>query len=255
MAVIQPQGRQGADAEVGQQLLLGLLRAEKRSRAGRTKGPDGFFKGRRIVGNDFAGRDAGQRAGQFLFAALDHPGEHFSGGDVAPAEARLFPIQADGQKKIVLLFADVGGVRHRARGDDADDVPVHQALGRLRVLQLLADRDLVALFNQPVHIDVHRVIGNAGHGRALGQTAVLPRQRQLQLPAGGDGVVKKGLVKIPDPEKQQGFRMVFFDAHVLLHHRGECRHYGYCLSVTIMNIRCSPRSCRCSPGEYRGRSD
>ena len=82
-----------------------------------------------------------------------------AGGDVAHAEARAGVVQIQPRAEVGASLLQAGRVNDRAGGHHPDDVPVHQALGRGRVLGLLADGHLVALGNKPGNIGVRGLIG------------------------------------------------------------------------------------------------
>src|SRR5439155_22070702 len=53
----------------------------------------------------------------------------------------------------------------RARGDDVDDLAADEALGRGRVLDLVADGDAVPGLHELADVDVEGVVGKPGHRR------------------------------------------------------------------------------------------
>ena len=128
-----------------------------------------------------------------------------AGGDVAEAHAGAGGVPVDGADVVVAPLLQHGGGHHRAGGDDADDVPIHQALGGGRILHLLADSHLVPLGDQPGNIGVGGVVGHPAHGGALIlRLAPVPAgQGQLQLPGRQLGVLVEHLVKITQPEKNR----------------------------------------------------
>src|SRR2546425_3353355 len=86
-----------------------------------------------------------------------------------------------------------------------------------RSLDLFADRDAVALRNQPA-----QVLGRRFHGNArqwdFGRAAVVAgRQRQPQLARRELGVVLEHFVEVPHPEEQDGLGVAGFDVAILLH--------------------------------------
>ena len=118
-----------------------------------------------------------------------------------------------------------GGV-HGAGGDDADDVPLHQALGQGGVLHLLADGDLVALGDKAGDVAVAGVVGDAAH-RDLVLLVLAPvagGEGQVQLPAGQLGILVEHLVEVAQAEKEDGILILLLDLLILAHHRGELWH-------------------------------
>ena len=151
-----------------------------------------------------------------------------AGGNVAHAEARAGVVQIQPRAEVGPSLLQAGGVYDGAGGHHPDNVPVHQALGRGGVLGLLADGHLVALGNKPGNIGVGGVIGNAAHGHLFLKGLVLVLvpggQGQVQLLGRLPGVVAEHLVKIPQPEKQDGVLILLLDLQILFHHGGQLRH-------------------------------
>ena len=148
----------------------------------------------------------------------------FARGNVGKGQSRLAAIHADGEQIAVAAILEHGLLDHRARRHHADDVPLDQALGRRRVLHLLTDGDLVALFDQAVDIRLGAVERHAAHRRALLHAAAFPRQRQLQLPGNELGVLKEHLIEIAKPEEQDHARIPVLHVQILAHHGGHLRH-------------------------------
>ena len=70
---------------------------------------------------------------------------------------------AIGQQKRRLAGLEVAGVEQRARREHPDDLALHEPLRPARVLYLLADRDAVALADEPRQVCIEGVIGEATH--------------------------------------------------------------------------------------------
>ena len=118
--------------------------------------------------------------------------------------------QGDGNRRvaradaadIVVLLRGYGVFQgNRPRRDDLDDLALDDALDRLRILHLLADRHFVALVDQPLNIGVGRVEGHAAHGNPLLISDAPSGQRQIQFPRCRQSVVIKHFIKIAKPEK------------------------------------------------------
>ena len=144
-------------------------------------------------------------------------------GDVGKADADLAVAEADGRKVIVLLFGEQVGLDHRSRRHHADDLPLDEVLCGRRIFHLLANGDLVALFDQLADIYVRRVVRHAAHGRTFRFAAVPSGQRELQYAGRSDGVVKKHFVKIAEAIKEQIILILLLDRKILLHHRCHLR--------------------------------
>ena len=180
-----------------------------------------------IVGNDLPGADALNLIHQLLFRVLHHMGHKLAGAHVRPCQRGSLAEEGDTEHIAVVFLVQHGGIHHRAGGDDADHVPLHQSLAQGRVSKLLADGHLVALFDQPGDISAGGVVGNAAHGRTFAQAATFARQHQFQLFGHQLGVLKKHLVKIAQPEKQDTVLMLLLDVQILLHHRGHAASHGF----------------------------
>ena len=167
-------------------------------------------------------------------------GVGLAGGDVAEGEARAFIVHADGADVVGPPPLQHGGV-HGAGGDDADDVPLHQALGGGGVLGLLADGHLVALGDEPGDVPVAGVVGHAAHGGALVlRLGPVPGgEGQVQLPACEEGVVAEHLVEVPQAEKEDGVLVLFLDLVVLLHHGGHVGHVRSSFSIYVGGAPCT----------------
>ena len=151
--------------------------------------------------------------------------------------------QGDGNRRvaradaadIVVLLRGYGVFQgNRPRRDDLDDLALDDALDRLRILHLLADRHFVALVDQPLDIGVGRVEGHAAHGNPLLISDAPSGQRQIQFPRCRQSVVVKHFIKIAKPEKQYLIRTLSLDLQILLKHRSQL----YCISqraASLMN--------------------
>ena len=179
-----------------------------------------------------------------------------AGGQVAKRRACRILIQIDAAQIIAGLILQAGRVDHGARRHHPDDVPFDQALGLGRILHLLADGHLVSLGHQPGNVGVAGVIGHAAHGhlvlRGLVGVLVPAGQGQVQLFGGQAGIVGEHLVEVPQPEKQDGVRIVPLDLQILLHHGGQFRH-GF-TSLSFSYGVALPPSTAISVPPWRGRS-
>ena len=77
----------------------------------------------------------------------------------------------------------------------------------LRVLHLVAHRDLEALAQQTLQVAAGGVVRHAAHGHGL--RFVARGERQLQLARGDDGVLVEELVEVAHAEEEQGVGMSF----------------------------------------------
>jgi hypothetical protein len=101
-------------------------------------------------------------------------GEHETPArDVRPGEPEAALAARERQHEVVAPLLEQRLVAQRARGDDARDAALDQALGLRRVADLLADRDRLAQPRQPRQIPLERVVGHARH--RIGSPAEEPR--------------------------------------------------------------------------------
>ena len=158
--------------------------------------------------------------------AVELRGIDRAGGDIAEAEPPAATFGKETGKIVVTPLFQHGALRHRAGGDDAGDIPAHQALGRGRVFRLFADGDFIALGDEPGDIAFGRVERHAAHRRLL-RFCLAPvpgRQGQLQLLGGEFGVLAEHLIKITQPEEQDAILVLRLDLHILFHHGGKLCH-------------------------------
>ena len=148
-------------------------------------------------------------------------------GNIGHCQRHACRIGVNSADIIVFPFLKLGIVCDGSGRDDAHHIPFHQSDGILRILHLLTDHHFIALVHQLSDIAVGRMVGHTAHGRPLFQAAVSSGQGQLQLFGCLFGIVKKHLVKIAEPVKNQSVRILFFHFKILLHHGGKC-HNSVC---------------------------
>ena len=142
-----------------------------------------------------------------------------AGGKIDPGQTAAevgVPIQ--GSQKIVPLGVEVDILHHGARGQHPGHFAFDQPLGLLRVLDLIAQRHLVALVQQLAKIFVDGVMRHPAHGHGILRTGVAAGERDLKLPGSDLGVFEKKLEKISHAEEHEGARILSLDPQVLLHH-------------------------------------
>ena len=136
----------------------------------------------------------------------------------------------DAADVIILIFVQHAAFRHGAGGDDAGNIPLHQALGGGVVFHLFTDGDLVAFLHQPGDIGVHTVEGDAAHGGLflLGLAPVPGGEGQVQLPGRQESVLIEHFIEIPQAEEKNTVLVLLFHCPVLPLHGGEvcggCSH-------------------------------
>ena len=178
------------------------------------------------IENDLGRRKTGQLIDQlfpivFLFqlARLD-----LTGGNIGKTDAKTVFFAKNAGNIVVASFIEHTGFYNCAGRNDTDNIPLDKSFSQSRIFHLLADRNFVAFFDQPLNICFAAVIRDAAHGSALFQAAVTTGQGQLQLFRRQFCIIEKHLVKIAQTEKEDLVGMLFLDGHVLFHHRGQFCH-------------------------------
>ncbi len=126
-----------------------------------------------------------------------------------------------GGEEIVLLRLELAGVEDAARRQDLRDLAPHD-LARLRRLHLVADGHAPAGLEQLRDVALGGVVGHAAHRRALALG-----QGQVEQPRALLRVGEEHLVKVAQPEKQEGVGRHFaLEPMILLHHGREGVGHG-----------------------------
>ena len=170
----------------------------------------------------------GQQVGGLAGGARSaEPGQaEVAGGQVDPGHAPARPVGFQGAQGIGLAGFQLAAVGDRAGSHHPHHVTLHQAFDLGRVLQLLADGDLVARLGQPGNVAVHRMEGDTAHGR-LGRGALAPGgEGDLQGAGRLQGIVVKHLIEVAHPEHQDGILMPRLYVVVLLKHGRRAGHGG-----------------------------
>ena len=180
--------------------------------------------------------------------ALERRDAEFARRDIAECRRALARFVVHRAQVVALALLEHRSVRHRAGCDYPYNVALDKALGRRRVLYLLADGDLVALGDQPRYIRLAAVIRNAAHRRALlgvGDRPVARGQRKVKLTRGNARVLVEHLVKIPEAEKQQTVAVLRLDLLILHFHRCKlCHFFNSALAHSLYVYCVNPvRSC------------
>jgi hypothetical protein len=100
--------------------------------------------------------------------------------------------------------------RHRA---------LHDSLGILRILDLIAHRNAKPLLDQASQVHLDLMVRNPRHGDTLGAS----RQRQAQGLVNRHRVIVERLVEISDAEQQDAIRVLPLKAGELAHRRSIAR--------------------------------
>ena len=161
--------------------------------------------------------DARHEIGRFGPRQLEQA--DLAGRCVGEAQARDLGLRPHGREKVVGRGVEelVGG--DRAWRQDLRHAALDQALRARRVLELVADRDLVSEAQQPRDVGVALMPGHAAHRDRLGILPVARGEGETEELGSPDGVLEEHLVEVAQPEEQERVRMLGLDARVLLHER------------------------------------
>ena len=146
------------------------------------------------------------------------------GAQVHPGQADGLAVEQERGEVVVVLALEQRVLGHGAGRDHARHVAVHQPLGLARVLDLVAEGDLVSGLDEALDVGVHGMVRHAGHRDGLFALAARG-QRQAEQPRGEHRVVVEHLVEIPEAEEQERAGILRLDLLVLPHHGG-LRHEG-----------------------------
>ncbi len=186
------------------------------------------------VGDDDLGglepRDLGGKPHAVAFGDAE-----LAGRDIDPAErkARVGVVGRNagahhGEEIVVAPRVEQRVLGQGAGGDEADDVPPHDALaaallGLGRVFELFADRDAMTLRDQAVQIFVGAVHRHAAHRDVLAEVLAALGQHDAERTARDLGILEEQLVEVAHPVEQQAARIGGLDLEVLLHDRRDGR--------------------------------
>ena len=203
---------------------------------------DSFRLGRALVHDKLARREAAKLVEHMAqVIALERRDAELARRDIAERRRALARFVVHRAQVVALALLEHRSVRHRAGCDYPYNIALYKALGRCRVLYLLADGDLVALGDQPRYIRLAAVIRNAAHRRALlgvGDRPVARGQRKVKLTRGNARVLVEHLVKIPEAEKQQTVAVLRLDLLILHFHRCKLCHFFSSALALLLYIFC-----------------
>lgn len=220
----EAEGREVVEVEEAQQGASGAVGVEQPGRAATGALPlgDGGRPAVLVGDQHFGGLEAGQFGGQRVLVG-DLVGEEATAREVGPGQAVPDLAAHHRHQQRVAAFLQQGFVGHRARGDDADDLALDEALGQRRVADLLAHRHRFAQRDEAGEVTLVGVHRHAGHGDRLAAGLAALRQRDVEQPRRLAGVVVEQLVEVAHAEEQQQVRMLRLGGEELLHQRGVLR--------------------------------
>ena len=168
--------------------------------------------------DDFAGRDRMKQREQTRRAAVCSETE-ISRRDVEPGGMPTLLVPTERGQVVAATGVELRVLQGRARGQDAGQSATHELTGD-GGFQLVADRDLPAGSQEPIHVSRGGVVRKAGHRRL-----VPLRERQPEHLRGDLGVMSEDFVEVAETEEQdRAFREFVAELTVLPLHRGFLLH-------------------------------
>ena len=139
--------------------------------------------------------------------------------DIHPRQRRGLSPQADGTQEVVLFGVQQHVIGQCARRHHPHHVPLDHALGLFRILNLLADGDLVAGLQHLFEVAVHRMIRQPRQRDRVTARLAPTGQHQPQHARDNMRILVERLVKIAHPKKQHRIRVFGLEMVKLLHRR------------------------------------
>jgi hypothetical protein len=207
-------GIEGGRAEVREEALAGVGGVEE---VGIERGEDGVgsaFQGQAAGDEDLGGAEALELGGEVLSGELE--GDELRGGDVHVGEAGAVRLQDGGGEEVVGAAGEEVRLQDGAGGDDADDVPLQDALGGAGVAELLADGDAVALGQEAGEVGLQGDGGDAGEGDAVALAELFGGEGDVQVSGEDEGVVAEGLIEVAEAKEEEAVGELGLEALVLL---------------------------------------
>ena len=165
-------------------------------------------------------------------------------GNVCPHKAASALVKDNGTKVVVVFGCQIDILGEGAGRDDAGYLALENALGRLRVPDLLADGNGIALVNKLPGVAFHGMPGHAAHGDGGCGLLVAGGKRQLQFPGADFGIVKKQFVKVAHAVEEQVVLVFFLDFQVLLKHGRDAVAFLQIFKICVRRCFC----CGIGPG-------
>jgi hypothetical protein len=178
---------------------------------------------------DLAGGEAGQRCRQHRWQG--RLGKEGAGGDVHPGQAPAVAAGGNRKEEVAAPRVEQAVFGQRARGDDPHHVAPHQALaaappGLGRIFELLADRDLEALADQPVQVKLGIVDRHPAHRDVLARMPAALGERDVQGRGRRNRIFEEQLVEVAHAEEQECVGMGALEYLILRDHRARARRLG-----------------------------
>ena len=254
LVVLDAEAREGGDAVVVGEGFEGLVGPEvpARPRGGGNgeSGAEGLQRVRevarvRLLVEELADARAGEFVEEFARCALAQ-GEDARGELDQGVGRAIVRFEVDAGECVGGVALEQGVVDERAGREDAGDGAIDDALGFLRVLDLVADGDAMALGDEAGEVVLRGVVGDPGHGDALGPLG----ERDAQGLVGDFGVLVEELVEVAHAEEEEAVRVALLEGLVLAHRRGVAllgHRWSIPRRVEASGFRCAGARARKSP--------
>ena len=169
-----------------------------------------------------AGIEGGEQGGYEFLTALGKT--EGAGGNVQEGRSHAVLAEAYSRKIVVLLALEHLVAERDSRSHEFGYASLYELLGEFRVLELVADRDLVAGADESGQIGVYRMMGEARHGQSPLVPVRTLGQHYAQHLAGQQRIIRICLIEIPDPVEQDRLGILGLDFKKLLDKRRVFRH-------------------------------
>ncbi len=182
-----------------------------------------------VCRQQFARPDQRQLRGERVvaFGAGELGSGEIPGGHVETGQPPRLPAGArrrHGRQERRLARLEVTSIREGARRHDARDLAFDDALGLLRVLDLIADGHAVALAHEPREVAVHGVPRQAAHRDRRTVRVLRARgERELEHARRRQRVLVEHLVEVAHPEEDDRVPVLPLGVEVLPHGRRDGR--------------------------------
>ena len=141
----------------------------------------------------------------------------FASGHIGHRHAHVVIILQQQHQIAIMLVLQKLLIQCCAGGNNLNDLALHNALSKARVLHLLANSNAITLLHQFSNITLHTVVGHATHGNIV-PTASALGQRNIQFPGCCQRILKKHFIKVTQTKEEQFILMLLLHSHILLHH-------------------------------------
>ncbi|MEZ4366926.1 MAG: hypothetical protein R2939_11635 [Kofleriaceae bacterium] len=172
---------------------------------------------------DGGGEDLARRHPRQLVAERAHGGHlghpELAGGDVEVRQRQRAAITAGGREVVRRARLEGIVIEDHAGRHHPHDLAPDQALGRARVLGLLADDDLVPGRGELGDVAARRVVRHPAHRHRIGLALVAGGEREAEQARGEHRVLEEHLVEVAEPEEHDRLGVAILDLQELPHQR------------------------------------